>query len=67
MSDPILSKLPVYLLRDGLKNSREPVFVPEVSHYLPEEAPEALAQTVLRGAESKCCEKPDAGLFKILS
>jgi pimeloyl-ACP methyl ester carboxylesterase len=66
-SDPVLGKLPVYLLRDGLKNSREPVFVPEVSHYLPEEAPEVLAQTVLRGAEPKCCGKTDTGLFKILS
>jgi pimeloyl-ACP methyl ester carboxylesterase len=63
--DPVLSKLPAYLLRDSLKRSAEPLFLPDVSHYLPEEAPGALAETVLRAETAKAEKRPDS-LFKIL-
>ena len=41
------SKLLPYLLRDSLPHCAEPVFVPQVSHLLPEDAPELLAEKVL--------------------
>ncbi|HYH01089.1 MAG TPA: alpha/beta fold hydrolase [Terriglobales bacterium] len=62
--DPILSKLPAYLLRDSLRNSREPVFFEHASHLLPEDAPEALANVVLREQPSAASS---ATMFKILS
>jgi pimeloyl-ACP methyl ester carboxylesterase len=46
--DRSLGKLPAYQLRDELKHAREPVFLPEVFHYVPEEAPDALADAVLK-------------------
>jgi haloalkane dehalogenase len=65
--DPVLGKLPAYLLRDDLKHAAEPVFLPEISHYLPEEAPNVLAETVLRGMEPKSAPRTGRNLFKILS
>ncbi len=65
--DRVLGKLPAYLLRDDLKNAREPVFVPDAAHYLPEEAPEALAGVVDRAlAQDSPKEKP-GNVFKILN
>jgi len=64
--DPVLGKLPAYLLRDDLKHAREPVFLPEVSHYFPEEAPNDLAEVVLRGMEPKRASRTSRNLFKIL-
>lgn len=63
--DPLLTKLPAYLLRDELKHAAEPVFLPEVGHYIPEEAPEALADAVLQQARTP---ETDAGesVFKII-
>jgi haloalkane dehalogenase len=46
--DPVLTKLPAYLLRDELRHASEPVFLPDVGHYPPEEAPEKLAEIVLQ-------------------
>jgi pimeloyl-ACP methyl ester carboxylesterase len=65
--DPLLSRLPAYLLRDHLPRAREPLFLPDVSHYLPEEAPEALAEVVLRTAEQKPLAQTSGSLFNILS
>lgn len=63
--DPVLSRLPAYLLRDALRNAREPVFVESASHFLPEDAPEVLTQTVLR--EDKPTATTADTMFKILS
>lgn len=63
--DPVLSRLPAYLLRDGLRNAREPIFVENASHFLPEDAPEVLAETVLR--HDKPIATPTETTFKILS
>jgi haloalkane dehalogenase len=65
--DPVLSKLPAYLLRDDLKNAREPVFLPRIAHYLPEEDPEALAEVIVRGQKQKSAPSSRGNLFKILS
>ncbi len=64
--DPLLGKLPAYLLRDELKSAREPVFLPDTGHYLPEEAPQALAEVLLRSAQQRPSDKP-SHVFKILS
>lgn len=73
-NDPLLTKLPAYLLRDALPNAHEPIFVPDASHLLPEDAPEAVASVVLRDKPSKGMVEgptktedgsPDS-LFKIL-
>lgn len=63
--DPVLSRLPAYLLRDALCGAREPIFVENASHFLPEDAPEALAETVLR--DVKLTATPADTMFKILS
>jgi pimeloyl-ACP methyl ester carboxylesterase len=63
--DPVLTKLSAYLLRDALRNSREPVFVDEASHFLPEDTPAVLADTVLRRHQS--AEGKSESLFNILS
>jgi pimeloyl-ACP methyl ester carboxylesterase len=65
-TDPLMTKLPAYLLRDALPNAHEPVFVPNASHLLPEDAPEALADVVLREAPAKSEENKPTSLFKIL-
>jgi pimeloyl-ACP methyl ester carboxylesterase len=63
--DPVLSKLPAYLLRDDLRHASEPVFLWDVGHFPPEEAPEVLAETVLQAAKPA---PPDQGesAFKII-
>ncbi len=63
--DPVLSKLPAYLLRDELKRAAEPVFLREASHYVPEEAPDELARIALRQEQPQPDKRPD-DLFKIL-
>lgn len=63
--DPVLTKLAAYLLRDGLRNAREPVFVQDASHMLPEDNPAILAETVLR--EEQPAEGHSESLFNILS
>jgi haloalkane dehalogenase len=45
--DPVFSALYAYLLRDRLKNAREPVFLEQASHFLPEDAPDAIAERIL--------------------
>ncbi len=64
--DRALGKLPAYLLRDSLKNAREPVFVPGAAHFLPEEAPEAFANFVLRAVEQDGPKGRPGSIFKIL-
>jgi haloalkane dehalogenase len=58
------SKLLPYLLRDSLAHCAEPVFVPQASHLLPEDAPEVLAEKVLQTGRSR--KRSDEPLFKIL-
>jgi len=65
--DPVLTKLPAYLLRDGLKNAREPIFLTDIAHYLPEEDPQALAAVILHGTGQKSAPAPGGNLFRILS
>jgi haloalkane dehalogenase len=65
--DPVLSKLPAYLLRDDLRNAREPIFLSRVAHYLPEEDPETLAEVILRRQEQKSAPSSRSNLFRILS
>ena len=36
-----------YLLRDRLKHAREPVFLQGASHFVPEDAPDAIAERIL--------------------
>lgn len=45
--DPVFNGLYAYLLRDRLKNAREPVFLENASHFLPEDAPDAIAERIL--------------------
>lgn len=45
--DPVFSGLYAYLLRDRLKHAREPVFLEEASHFLPEDAPDAITERIL--------------------
>lgn len=63
--DPVLTRLAAYLLRDGLRSAHEPIFVPEASHFLPEDAPVVLAEAVMH--EERTPEKKADNLFKILS
>lgn len=63
--DPLLSKLPAYLLRDSLRHTAEPVFL-EAAHLIPEEAGDALAETVLRGITSAGSTHRTGSVFKIL-
>jgi haloalkane dehalogenase len=62
--DPLLTKLHAYLLRDQLPSAREPIFVTDAAHYLPEEAGDTLAEVVLRGAERS---SGGESLFKIIT
>jgi len=61
--DPLLTKLPAYVLRDNLRHASEPVFL-EAAHYIPEDAPDALAETILR-TRQKASDGP-TGIFNIL-
>jgi len=45
--DPVFSGLYAYLLRDRLKNAREPVFLEQASHFVPEDAPDAIVERIL--------------------
>jgi pimeloyl-ACP methyl ester carboxylesterase len=63
--DPVLTRLSSYFLRDALRGAREPIFVPEASHFLPEDAPSVLAETVMQ--QERSAEKKSDNLFKILS
>ena len=56
------SKLLPYLLRDALPHCAEPVFVPQASHLLPEDAPELLAEKVLHTGRKQSREP----MFRIL-
>lgn len=47
LRDPVLTRLPAYLLRDAFKNSSEPVFLRHASHFIQEDAPEAVAAKIL--------------------
>jgi pimeloyl-ACP methyl ester carboxylesterase len=64
--DPVLTRLCAYMLRDRLKQAREPIFFPDAGHYLPEEAAEAFAASVLEPAQSPApATAPD--VFRIIS
>lgn len=56
------SKLLPYLLRDSLPHCAEPLFVPQASHLLPEDAPEVLAENVMETGRRQSREP----LFNIL-
>ncbi|MGH9556099.1 MAG: alpha/beta fold hydrolase, partial [Terriglobales bacterium] len=58
--DPVFSGLYAYLLRDRLKNAREPVFLDHASHFVPEDAPDVIAERILT-------ERKAAVALKILS
>jgi cis-3-alkyl-4-acyloxetan-2-one decarboxylase len=64
-TDPLKTKLPAYLMRDALPNAHEPVFVAKASHLIPEDAPQALAEIVLREEPARSHDRPSS-LFKIL-
>ena len=64
-NDPVLTKVSAYLLRDALHNSREPVFLDDASHMLPEDRPDVLAATVFR--QEQALETKHESLFNILS
>jgi pimeloyl-ACP methyl ester carboxylesterase len=63
--DPILTRLSAYILRDALRGAREPLFVPDASHFLPEDAPSLLAHAAM--LEEGPTETPANNLFRILS
>lgn len=65
-SDPLMTKLPAYLLRDALPNAHEPIFVPKASHLLPEDAPDALARIVMQEKPARRDDSTPSSLFKIL-
>ncbi len=50
--DAMLSRLPAYLLRDAFKNAHAPVFLDNASHYVAEDAPEALVSKLLAEGKS---------------
>jgi cis-3-alkyl-4-acyloxetan-2-one decarboxylase len=66
LKDRALTRLPAYLLRDALKSSREPVFVENASHLLPEDAPDALYEMLVRQEIAQAEAAGDA-LFRILT
>lgn len=65
-SDPLVTKLSTFQLRDALPNAHAPVFVADASHFLPEDAPDVLRDVVLREPSSKPESSNPASLFKIL-
>lgn len=65
LHDPLLSKLPAYLLRDQLPLASEPKFLAEVGHYVPEEDPEALAAAALGPLEARGGRRAEP-VFKII-
>jgi haloalkane dehalogenase len=66
LKDPVLTRLPAYLLRDALKSSHEPVFVDNTSHLLPEDAPDAFYELLAKREQTPAENAGDA-LFKILT
>lgn len=66
LKDPVLTRLPAYLLRDALKSSHEPMFLPNASHLLPEDAPEEFFAQLTRQENTDAQTAGDA-LFKILT
>jgi haloalkane dehalogenase len=66
LKDPVLTRLPAYLLRDALKSSHEPAFLPNASHLLPEDAPEEFYAQLTR-KENVQAEAAGDALFKILT
>jgi pimeloyl-ACP methyl ester carboxylesterase len=66
LKDPVLTRLPAYLLRDALKSSYEPMFLPNASHLLPEDAPEEFYTQLTRHENTDAQTAGDA-LFKILT
>lgn len=65
LQDPLLSKLPAYLLRDQLPLASEPKFLSEVGHYVPEEDPESLAAASLGPLEARTGRRAEP-VFKII-
>lgn len=67
-ADPLNLRLSAYLLRDALPNAHEPVFVPNASHLLPEDAPHVIADVLLSDSSSSAKKEDPAAdtLFKIL-
>jgi pimeloyl-ACP methyl ester carboxylesterase len=63
--DPLLTRLPAYILRDELKGAAEPVFLPDVAHFVPEEAPDVLAETVLQQPAPSPADT-DGSMFRII-
>jgi pimeloyl-ACP methyl ester carboxylesterase len=66
LKDPVLTRLPAYLLRDALKSSHEPMFLPNASHLLPEDAPEEFFAQLTRQEKAQAEAAGDA-LFNILT
>jgi haloalkane dehalogenase len=66
LKDPVLTRLPAYLLRDALKSSHEPVFVANASHLLPEDAPDEFYNLLTKQENADAHAAGDA-LFRILS
>lgn len=64
--DPLMTRLPAYLLRDALPNAHEPIFIPNASHLLPEDASDAFAEIALREVSAKKDSNTPGSLFKIL-
>ncbi len=50
--DPMLTRLPAYLLRDAFKNARAPIFLDDASHYVPEDAAAALIAKLMEERRS---------------
>lgn len=65
-SDPLMTRLPAYLLRDALPNAHDPIFLPNTSHLLPEDAPDGLANVVLKEPPAKAPANKTESLFRIL-
>jgi pimeloyl-ACP methyl ester carboxylesterase len=66
LKDPVLTRLPAYLLRDALKSAHEPVFLPKASHLLPEDAPDEFYELLARQEKAEPESAGDA-LFNILT
>lgn len=61
--DPVFGKAPAFLFRDAFPNARHPVFLDQASHFIQEDAPDAVAAKILE--EQKVEKKSSLGL-KIL-
>jgi len=65
LRDPFVGRLAAYLLRDSIKSAREPIFVDDAGHFLPERAPRVVHERIIptRMAQTAAPQ----GLFKILT